>query len=59
MELLETGGERESYTLTDFSGDKAPMRAITGPHLTAGEQLMNVSLGIQLFSLRITLSVLL
>lgn len=49
MELLETGGERESYTLTDFSGDKAPMRAITGPHLTAGEQLMNVSLGIQLF----------
>lgn len=37
MELLETGGERESYTLTDFSGDKAPMRAITGPHLTAGD----------------------
>ena len=57
MELLETGRERELYT-PDFSGDKAPMRTTAGLNLTAGEQLMKVSTGIQLLLLRITLSVL-
>lgn len=58
MELLETGRERESYKLMDFSGGKVPMRTTTGPNLTTGEQVMNVSIGIQLCLLREVISVL-
>ena len=57
MELLETGRERERYKLMNFSGDKVPMRA-TGPSLTTGEQVMNVSIRIQLCLLREVMSVL-
>ena len=57
MELLETGRERERYKLMDFSGGKVPMRA-TGPSLTTGEQVMNVSIRIQLCLLREVMSVL-
>ena len=58
MELSETGRERESYKLMDFSGDKAPMRTTIGPNLTTGEQVMDVSVGIQLCLLREVISVL-